>query len=132
MVLIASASSNGNFAFQFNSDGGSNYSSTRMAGDGSSVSSLSQANQTYLQFSNYFYIGTTPTMHNVDIFSYSSSNYKTVLFDEIADTNGSGGVCKKVGTWRSTSAINNIYLYAQGAVNFAAGTTATLYGIKNA
>lgn len=133
MVLVASAASNANFAFQFNSDGGSNYSQTRFAGDGSSASTLSQVNQTYLQFSNYFYIGTTPTMHTVDIFSYAGgSTFKTVIFDEIADISGSGGICKKIGLWRSYSAINNIYLYAQGAVNFAAGTTATLYGIQNA
>jgi hypothetical protein len=53
------------------------------------------------------------------------------LFDEISDINGSGGLNKQVGLWRSTSAITSINFSDYGTP-FAAGTTVTLYGIKNA
>jgi hypothetical protein len=47
------------------------------------------------------------------------------------DRNGSGDIFTSVSLWRSTSAITSIYLFLS-AYNFAIGTTATLYGIKNA
>ena len=132
IVLVPTAASNANFAFRFNSDSGSNYSRTRLAGDGTSVTSSVNSNQTELQLTSSFSIGTTPTLRVLDIFSYAGSTFKTVLFQENADLNGSGGLNRQVGLWRSTSAITSISLFAQGVVGFAAGTTATLYGIKNA
>jgi hypothetical protein len=132
LVLVATAASNANFAFRFNSDSGSNYSRTRLAADGSSVTSSRNTNQTELQLTSSFSIGTTPVMRTLDIFSYAGSTNKTVLFEEINDLNGSGGLNKQVGLWRNTAAITLINFFAQSATNFAAGTTATLYGIKNA
>ena len=132
VVIVATAASNANFAFRFNSDSGSNYSRTRLAGDGTSATSSRNTNQTELQLTSSFSIGTTPSLHTLEIFSYAGSTFKTVLFDEISDYNGSGGINKQVGLWRSTSAITSLYFFAQSATNFAAGTTATLYGIKNA
>ena len=132
VVIVPTAASNANFAFRFNSDSGSNYSRTRLAADGTSVTSSVNSNQTELQLTSSFSIGTTPTLRILDIFSYAGSTFKTVLFQENADLNGSGGLNRQVGLWRSTSAITSVYLFAQGAVNFATGTTATLYGIKNA
>jgi hypothetical protein len=129
IVIVPTAASNANFGFRFNSDSGSNYSRTRLAADGTSVTSSVNSNQTELQITNSFSIGTTPTLRTLDIFSYAGSAYKTILFGENADLNGSGGLNRQVGLWRSTSAITSINFFAQGAVNFAAGTTATLYGI---
>jgi hypothetical protein len=48
------------------------------------------------------------------------------------DKNGSGAVWQIVGLWRSTSAITSINFFSSTGNNFAIGTTATLYGIKNA
>jgi hypothetical protein len=132
VIIVATAASNANFAFRFNSDSGSNYSRTRLAADGTSVTSSANTNQTELQLTSSFSIGTTPVMRTLDIFSYAGSTNKTVLFEEINDLNGSGGINKQVGLWRSTAAITSINFFAQSATNFAAGTTATLYGIKNA
>jgi hypothetical protein len=132
VIIVATAASNANFAFRFNSDSGSNYSRTRLAADGSSVTSSQNTNQTELQLTSSFSIGTTPVMRTLDIFSYAGSTNKTVLFEEINDLNGSGGLNKQVGLWRNTAAITSISFFAQSATNFAAGTTATLYGIKNA
>jgi len=132
VIIVATAASNANFAFRFNSDSGSNYSRTRLAGDGSSITSSQNTNQTELQLTSSFSIGTTPVMRTLDIFSYAGSTNKTVLFEEINDLNGSGGLNKQVGLWRNTAAITSINFFAQSATNFAAGTTATLYGIKNA
>ena len=62
---------------------------------------------------------------------YAGSTYKTMLTMDSNDLNGSGSVETTVGLWRSTAAINTITLSAN-ADTFAAGTTATLYGIKAA
>jgi hypothetical protein len=48
------------------------------------------------------------------------------------DNNGSGGVTRSVGLWRSTSAITSISLFIDGTTTFSTGTTATLYGILKA
>ena len=132
LIVVPTSATNENFALRFNSDSGTNYSSTRLVGNGSAVSSANFANTTEIQLTSSFYINATPTLHTFDIFSYAGSTYKTFLFDEISDMNGSGGINKQVGLWRSTSAINNIYLFSQGVNLFAIGTTATLYGIKAA
>ena len=62
--------------------------------------------------------------------SYSNSNmYKTIL----TRSNIAGwGVRQGVGLWRSTSAINQIQLFADGGANCAANSTFTLYGITAA
>jgi hypothetical protein len=117
--------------FTFNGDTASNYSRTRLSGDGSAASSSnttssSGALQTF-----------TPAAGGVglsvfDIFSYSGSTYKTVLWSDSADVNAAGGiVCRAVGLWRSTAAINSI-TWQNAGDTYAAGTTITLYGIKAA
>jgi hypothetical protein len=132
IVIVPTALTSNNFAFRLNSDSGSNYSRTRLAADGSSATSSQNTNQTELQLTSSFNIGSTPTLRTLDIFSYAGSTFKTLLFSEDADLNGSGGLNKQVGLWRSTSAITSINFFAQSAVLFAIGSTFTLYGIKNA
>mgnify|MGYP006301342273 FL=1 len=70
---------------------------------------------------------TTPSLVTVDIFSYAGSTYKTCLCTESMDRNGVGTVNRRVGLWRSTSAINTI-TFSQ-ADNWNVGSTFTLYGI---
>jgi hypothetical protein len=127
LVLIfgGKGSTGGNVTFQFNSDTGSNYSSTIIYGDGSSAGSVRGSNQTSMN------IGSTGTDISTDTFSimnYSNSTtYKTVLGRySRADEVGS-----KVGLWRSTSAITSIVVGVSGG-NFSIGSTFTLYGIKAA
>jgi hypothetical protein len=132
IVIVPTALTSDNFAFRFNSDSGTNYSQTRLAANGSTVTSSRTTSQTELQLTSSFNIGTTPTMRTLDVFSYTGSTFKTMFIEETADTNGAGGLNKRVGLYRSTSAINSINFFAQGVASFAIGSTFTLYGIKNA
>ena len=119
--------------YRFNSDSGTNYSMTSLGGDGASAYSLRRASDTYLFTNNYSGASTTvPQLVTTDIFSYAGSTNKTSLSTVSSDTNGAGVVDRSVGLWRSTSAITSITIYYGGALaDIAAGSTATLYGIKN-
>ena len=86
----------------------------------------------YFQISAVSGPTTSVCMATVDIFSYAGSTNKTALASFSNDRNGAGGVAANVGLWRSTSAITTIKWYAANSENLAAGTTATLYGIKAA
>jgi hypothetical protein len=113
----------------FNSDSGTNYSSTYLWGSGSSAGSsrFTGANRIYVApLSNWS--TTNAQMATIDVFSYAGSTFKTTLFTGSNDNNGSGGVDRTVGLWRSTSAITQIDIIGNGQ-NFSTGFTATLYGI---
>ena len=119
-----------NVFVRFNGDTGSNYSWTSIVGNGSTASSRLVTNNTNLTLTDSFNTNTTPTNQTMEIFSYAGSVFKTALFSQEADLNGSGGVVRSVGLWRSTSSINSLTFYSGG--NFNAGTMITLYGIKAA
>ena len=128
LVFTGSLASSGRMAIQYNGDTGSNYSQTKLWGDGTSAQSSANANQ------NFIYLGATGTTNirfdSFDVFSYAGSTYKTCLATESIDANGSGETMSLVGLWRSTSAITSLTLY-----NFNGGNitgSATLYGIKAA
>lgn len=119
-----------------------NYSLTYLTGDGTSASSSRTTNSSCWYFGGYGagYIPTAANMFalgTIDLFSYSGSTNKTALATWSADRNGTGGATERyVGLYRSTSAITTIKLEtfnsAGGSNYIAAGTTATLYGIKAA
>lgn len=117
---------------QFNSDTGFNYSNTVLIGDGASATSTRQTGTQNISTGNFDMPNAASAIgvFIIDIFSYAGSTNKTVLETNAGDRNGSGNVSRNVGLWRSTSAINSIYL--SGGRNFAVGTMATLYGIKAA
>ena len=121
-----------NLFCRLNSDTGTNYSLTRLSGDGSTAQSAQQSNQTRIVVANQSALRLTiPKCYTMDIFSYAGSTNKTMLCTGAEDENGSGTVVRSVNLWRSTSAIDTILLYPSSA-NFASGTTATLYGITKA
>ena len=123
------------YDIQFNSDTGSNYSLTRLVGNGTTAVSARISNATQLNIGGAVATSTTSSnfaLSEIDIFNYSGSTYKTLLSGLSGDTNGAGQVRRVVGLWRSTSAITSVYLFADSGFNFKTGTTATLYGIKNA
>lgn len=117
----------------FNNDTGANYSDTYLVGDGSVAFSGSDTSQGFIAFGSYQSpaSSTAPCFATADVFSYAGSTYKTALITSSNDKNGSGDVERIVGLWRSTSAINRIDIKSSSTA-FAAGTTATLYGIKSA
>ena len=139
LVVVAFDASNdsttANLFFQFNTDTGSNYSSTHLRGNGSAASSTRLTNTTVMPLTYQTSLAdntTTPTMGIADIFSYAGSTYKTALILNANDQNGSGSVEAFVGLWRNTAAINEIKVFMGGGLNLKAGTTATLYGILKA
>ena len=118
--------------YRFNSDSASNYSITQVYGASGTAASrrLGSATQLSTTF-GYSLQGTTPQMIAFDVFSYAGATRKTTLGNHAGDNNGVGGVDLTVGLWRSTDAITSIYLFCS-YLTFKTGTTATLYGIKNA
>lgn len=132
VVLVWQGSAANSSRYYFNNDTTTLYSETQIVGDGASASSSSTTNQSYLYLSGAGGAPTTyPGLTTLDIFSYSGSTYKTTLLTTSDDRNGSGYVIRKVGLYRSTSAINRLDFTINGA-NFNAGTTATIYGILRA
>lgn len=132
LVLTALGSTNGATPYlRFNSDSATNYSSTNIYGDGTSANSNANTSITAIYNTSFGMRTATPFLYTFDIFSYAGSTYKTVLGTYNEDNNGTGYVSRLVGLWRSTSAITTIGLTASTG-SFAAGTTATLYGIKSA
>lgn len=109
------------------------YGSTRLYGDGTTLSSDSNVNYAGVYLSYGAASNVTPWFFSCDVFSYANtSTFKTALHTASQDLNGSGYVYRSVTTWRNTSAISSLYLGLTGATTFAAGTTATLFGIKAA
>jgi hypothetical protein len=132
VVLVCTTSAEGNPFMRFNSDTGTNYSNTFIRGDGTTAGSSRGTSTTRGFFDAYGISSTTvPNLYTADIFSYTGSTNKTWLATGQTDKNGDGAVQYLVGLWRNTSAITSI-LIANSNGNLNTGTTATLYGIKNA
>jgi hypothetical protein len=128
LTIEGTVGSNCGIQMRFNSDSGSNYSFTRMTGDGSSASSDRSSNATFMELG--YYVTTTRNMNIVQIMNYSNSTtYKTVLNRANAQSVNIGAQAY-VEMWRSTSAINSITINASG--NLASGSILTLYGIQAA
>jgi hypothetical protein len=130
LTFVPIASTAMNVDLRFNNDSSSLYSFTQLWGDGSSAASTRSSNQTRIRLSSAQTVPAIPTLHDIDVFSYAGSTFKTALIKRAMDENGSGTISTQVGLYRSTTAINRIDII--GISNFAIGTTATLYGIKNA
>lgn len=121
--------------FRFNNDTATNYSQTVLRGDGTTAYSNIQVNKTFiyaLYWNNSPTSTTTYPFMTLDIMSYAGSTYKTTLITAADDRNGTGGVERMVGLWRSTSAINRLDILNDGGKKFETGSIVTLYGIKAA
>ena len=80
--------------------------------------------------------GTSNTFSNCEVYfpNYSSTTVAKSMSSEVSsENNGStGATWLNSGVNTSTAAISSLTLYCwQSFINFAAGTTFTLYGIKN-
>lgn len=132
IVFTGTATGNSGLSIRFNSNTSFIYSQTNMIGSGTAATSSFASSSDNLSFSVGNNMNTTPVVfYSLDIFSYAGSTFKTALMQINQDNNGSGSVARNVGLYRSTSAITSIALYLSSN-NLAAGTTATLYGIKAA
>jgi hypothetical protein len=121
---------------RFNNLGTTIYSTTRLGGDGTSAYSNRASTQTELALTagsaGSASASGTFNLSTIDLFSYTGSTNKTALATVSADNNGSGFVVRQVLLARTTSAITRIDLTDETGLNFATGTTATLYGILKA
>jgi hypothetical protein len=131
LVFTGRGASGSIIKLQFNGDTAGNYSRTRVYGNGTSAASSRSTSITSIYWGNGITTAGVLGFYTADIFSYGSSTYKTALLTMSEDENGSGLTESEVGLWRSTSAITTIKIAATTGT-FDAGSTATLYGIKNA
>jgi len=130
IVLVPTTSGGSGIRLRLNSNTATNYSRTYLQGDGATASSSASVTQSSINAPIATSI-TIPMMINYDFFSYAGSTNKTLLATYNGNLNGSGSVAYQVALWRSTSAITAIELYVPSGT-MSIGTTATLYGIKNA
>ena len=131
VFVYTTNTANRTLQIRYNNDSSALYSSTRLWGDGTTVTTDRNTNGTELIVQTASTSATIPVYFEADIFSYAGSTYKTGLFGDAGDKNGSGQVGKCVGLWRSTSAITAVRITAQSSY-FVNGSTANLYGIAAA
>jgi len=145
LYLVISARSDGSgtsgyIRTQLNSDTGSNYSYTYLTASTATPSSARGASQTYL--------GHWPICaggHLADTFGTvkawipnyaNTSNYKQVLAKSAQENNSTSDwywtVRLDADLWRSTAAIDTIYMVENDGDDFVQYSTFTLYGVKGA
>lgn len=129
LVIVANAgvTSTADIWLRMNSDTGTNYSRTRLTGDGSTAASTRNSAFDSILIN----AGTVGSNANfiINIMNYANTTtYKTT----VSRFNSSTYVVASVGLWRSTSAITSLTLKAGSADTFTSGSTFTLYGIKAA
>lgn len=129
MNVISTSNSPNYLYLQYNSDTGSNYSTTILSGTGSVAESARFSNRTNF---NIDYEATPNTQIGnriVNIMNYSNTTtYKTAL---VRANRAGSGTDAIVGLWRSTSAITSI-LITHYSAQFDSGSSFTLYGITAA
>lgn len=129
---IASAASTCDLTF--NNDSTALYSYNGIFGQGT-VQGSQSTGQTAIRLTPVTSSGlstTVPHFIEVDIYSYTSSLFRTVnFFDNHNPAGVNGFVYFGTGLYRSTTSVSTITLTCTGST-FAVGSTATLYGIKAA
>ena len=130
LILImngASTSGGQNYEFRFNSDTGSNYSNTRLIGNGSTAASYRGSNETTLNVGG-IYTDRNTIISQIMNYSNATTN-KTVISRSNSAGNNTGLFA---GLWRNTAAINTILVTLTGSDTFVLGSTFDLYGILGA
>ena len=133
LVIVAVVQSNRSGSvdggcIQFNSDTGSNYSITRLAGSGTAASSDRQTSATspIVRIAGDSASAATPVIYQIQSYA-STSVFKTGL---VTSSESLTLITKGVLLWRSTSAITSVTLFPEVGPNFKAGSTFSLFGIK--
>jgi len=135
LVLVTSAKNNTGAQYRlqlsFNGDRGTSiYSATKLTGNGSTATSSRVSNATY----GAILIGTIGST-NFDTVITHIMNYSNTTTNKTVLSRGNetaAEVNAEVGLWRSTAAITSLTLDLEGGINFAVGSTFSLYGIANA
>jgi hypothetical protein len=129
LVLVCAVKNTANngdeVAFQLNSDTGSNYSRTRIFGNGSTASSGRASNTTKGALGINSTAEFSTVMANFQNYS-NATTYKTVVS---RGSDASNYVSSYVSLWRNTNAITSIVLLPDSGTTFTSGSTFNLYGI---
>ena len=131
LVLLVGASTGGNaMKLELNGDTASNYSTTYLAGNGTSATSARTSSNTTMRLFHSFACDTAITnMATINFLNYSNATtYKTVL-SRCGCTTGTEA---EVNLWRSTAAITTFNCYWGSGYTFPVGSIFTLYGVKAA
>ena len=133
LILVstnATASGGYLFSVRVNGDSATNYSSTRLLGNGTTASSGREANYSF-GFAGSVYSSSDPIGNAiVNFMNYSNTTtYKTFL---MRTNTANANTSLSASLWRSTAAITSISLGVEFTQNFVVGSTFTLYGIKAA
>ena len=112
-----------------------NLSSRRLFADSSAPWSDTGSNIFMLCNGNWA-TGNTFTNNEIYIPNYTSSNYKSVSIDSVAENNTSSAGLSFLGfvagLWSDTTAITSLNFVPEGGgANFVSGSTFYLYGISN-
>jgi hypothetical protein len=128
LVFNGTSASTQSMELRFNGDTATNYSATRVVGDGSSASSDRSSTSDVMLVGNLY---TSQTANIIQVMNYANAiTFKTVL---CRSNNAGAQVSARVGLWRKTpEAITTILLRPAGGANFSIGCEFTLYGIKAA
>jgi hypothetical protein len=126
LVFNGTVSANQYVALRLNSDTGSNYSWTRVDGNGSTAQSSRGTSTTFGRLGIGDPTNRTLTISQFMNYSNTTTN-KTVLSRSNTDFVGA-----LVNLWRNTAAITSITVLTTTADTFTVGSTFTLYGIKAA
>ncbi len=116
---------------------GSGYQARWLDGDGSAASSGTN-NSTLQNLMAWTQSSSTTanTFGNFELYipNYAGSNNKSVSSDYVNENNATGGIAYGLlaNLWSNSAAINSISLAIYGGTNFAANSSAYLYGVKNA
>ena len=130
LVISSKSASFQQIGYRLNSDNGTNYSHTQLAGTGASAVSQRQSGETYAKLNWYGGSGNQWGVTIAHFMNYSNTTtYKTCISrgNVLAEFTGADAT---VSLWRNTSAITAINVLGQGGANYSVGSTFTLYGIK--
>lgn len=125
------SSGNGFMLLDFNGLATANFSHKVLEGNGASAYSFVSGNTNYATG----LVGggdTANTFTNVEFYipNYTASINKSVSIDGVTENNGTTAYADlEALLWSNTAAITQFRLTTSSAVNFAANTTATIYGI---
>lgn len=135
LMLLVSARGTANgerqILFQFNADG-SNHSTRRLFGTGSTVASQSQTNVSAI-IAGFIpgadYTANTFASSSIYVPNYRSSTNKAVSVETVGENNATtANQLIVAGSYATTNPITVVALYLDSGL-YAAGSTASLYGI---
>lgn len=127
LVVNGTSASPSDCTIYFNGSQATDYSWTRVTGNGSTASSTRGTNQDGITIGTLYSAGIGNIIIQIQNYA-NTTTYKTALSRNNSPSAYTGAY---VGTWRQTTAINSVTFYGAND-NISVGTVATLYGIAAA